>query len=53
LAYFIQKNGTAEPSFVANLLGELEAKENVDDDMEIIKNCAGMAYAGKSHSNQI
>ena len=31
-AYFIQKNGTAEPSFVANLLGELEAKENVDDE---------------------
>lgn len=42
-----QKDGKAEPSFVANLLSDLEAKENVHDEMEIIKNCAGMAYAGK------
>lgn len=45
-----QKEGKAEPSFVSNLLGDLESKENVQDEMEVIKNCAGMAYAGKFYS---
>lgn len=26
---------------------DLEFKENVDDQVEIIKGCAGLAYAGK------
>lgn len=34
-------------SFTSNLLSELESKENVEDEIETIKNCAGLAYAGR------
>ncbi|KIM43420.1 hypothetical protein M413DRAFT_18002 [Hebeloma cylindrosporum] len=44
------KNGTASPSFVSNLLNDLESKENVGDEIETIKNCAGVAYAAGAES---
>ncbi|KAF8811261.1 cytochrome P450 [Phlegmacium glaucopus] len=44
------KEGKAEPSFVANLLSELETKQTINDEVEIIKNCAGMAYAAGAES---
>jgi len=34
-------------SFTSSLLSELESEENVEDEIEIIKNCAGLAYAGR------
>jgi len=41
-----QKAGKATPSFVMNLLNDLESKENITDEMDTIRNCAGLAYAG-------
>lgn len=38
--------GHAVPSFTSNLLSDLDSKEIVADDIETIKNCAGLAYAG-------
>jgi hypothetical protein len=42
----LQKAGTAAPSFVSNLVTDLEHKEKKDEEMEQIRNCAGLAYAG-------
>jgi hypothetical protein len=36
----------ARPSFVSALFDELETKESVEDEVEAIKNCAGLAYVG-------
>ncbi|KAF8908212.1 cytochrome P450 [Gymnopilus junonius] len=44
------KDGKATPSFVCNLLNELDVKEGVDDDIETIKNCAGLTYAAGAES---
>lgn len=43
---FPQKQGTANPCFVSNLVNELELKENANIDLDTIKGCAGLAYAG-------
>ncbi|PPQ95404.1 hypothetical protein CVT26_008250 [Gymnopilus dilepis] len=40
------KEGRAAPSFVCNLLNDLQTKENVEDQIQTIKNCAGLTYAG-------
>ena len=34
-------------SFTSSLVSELESEENVEDEIETIKNCAGLAYAGR------
>ncbi|KAF4610328.1 hypothetical protein D9613_010451 [Agrocybe pediades] len=44
------KAGKATPSFVMNLLNDLESKENVADEMDTIRNCAGLAYAAGAES---
>ncbi|KAF8154806.1 cytochrome P450 [Crassisporium funariophilum] len=44
------RGGKAVPWFVANLLTELDTKTNSDDEMETIKNCAGVAYAAGAES---
>lgn len=43
-----QANGTASPCFVSHLMSDLDSKEDVDDEIEVIKGCAGLAYAGMS-----
>jgi hypothetical protein len=45
-----QKNGTASPSFVSNLLTDLESKENVGEEIEMIKDAAGIVYAAGAES---
>ncbi|KAF8154807.1 cytochrome P450 [Crassisporium funariophilum] len=42
--------GNAVPSFVTNLLTELETKENAEEERETIRNCAGLAYAAGAES---
>ncbi|KAF8181626.1 cytochrome P450 [Pholiota molesta] len=44
------KNGVARPSFVSALFDELETKESVEDEVEAIKNCAGLAYVAGAES---
>jgi len=44
------KEGTANPSFVSNLVSEVEAKENGRADLDTIKGCAGLAYAAGAES---
>ncbi|GLB41181.1 putative cytochrome p450 [Lyophyllum shimeji] len=46
------KEGTASPSFVSNLVSELEAgsKDSLEKNIELVKACAGMAYAGGTES---
>ncbi|KDR70118.1 hypothetical protein GALMADRAFT_144803 [Galerina marginata CBS 339.88] len=44
------KGGNPSPSFVSNLLNELDAKENIEDEVETIKNCAGLTYAAGAES---
>ncbi|KDR70119.1 hypothetical protein GALMADRAFT_254949 [Galerina marginata CBS 339.88] len=42
-------HGTATPSFVSNLLNDLETKGNVEE--EVIRNCAGVVYAAAAESS--
>ncbi|KAF9043066.1 cytochrome P450 [Panaeolus papilionaceus] len=45
------KDGKAQPSFVATLMEELYSKGNFsNDDVETIKNCAGLSYAAGAES---
>ncbi|KAF8178464.1 cytochrome P450 [Pholiota molesta] len=44
------KTGVARPSFVSALLNELENKEKVEDEIEAIRNCAGLTYAASAES---
>ncbi|KAG5651496.1 hypothetical protein H0H81_008468 [Sphagnurus paluster] len=46
------KEGTASPSFVLNLFQELEAesKDCLKNNIEVVKGCAGMSYAGGTES---
>ncbi|KAF8965476.1 cytochrome P450 [Flammula alnicola] len=44
------KKGVAPPSFASTLLHELEMKENVEDEVETIKNCSGLTYAAGAES---
>lgn len=46
----LQSSGTAKQCFVTNLVTDLEHKENKDEEMEQIRNCAGLAYAGELSS---
>ncbi|KXN85117.1 O-methylsterigmatocystin oxidoreductase [Leucoagaricus sp. SymC.cos] len=40
----LMKAGTASPCFVTNLVTELDHKGKKDDEMEQIRNCAGLAW---------
>ncbi|KDQ55433.1 hypothetical protein JAAARDRAFT_37446 [Jaapia argillacea MUCL 33604] len=42
--------GGASPSFVSNLLGDLNPKADSDEQMETIKCCAGLGYAAGAES---
>ncbi|KIJ60731.1 hypothetical protein HYDPIDRAFT_98167 [Hydnomerulius pinastri MD-312] len=42
--------GTASPCFVSHLINDLNSKENLEDQVEIIKGCAGLAYAAGAES---
>ncbi|PPQ69882.1 hypothetical protein CVT25_005587 [Psilocybe cyanescens] len=45
------KSGTAPPSFVSNLLSDMESKGNVtEEDANLIKNCAALVYAASAES---
>ncbi|KIK63931.1 hypothetical protein GYMLUDRAFT_161793 [Collybiopsis luxurians FD-317 M1] len=49
------KEGTASPSFVSNLLTDLELRKdlsqfNIAEETETIRNCAGLAYAAGAES---
>ncbi|XP_006456136.1 hypothetical protein AGABI2DRAFT_227934 [Agaricus bisporus var. bisporus H97] len=44
-------SGTAKQCFVTNLVTDLEHKENKDEEMEQIRNCAGLAYAAGAESS--
>ncbi|KAF8066895.1 cytochrome P450 [Lyophyllum atratum] len=46
------KAGTASPSFVSNLVADLEteSKDHLGKNIELVKACAGMAYAGGTES---
>lgn len=39
--------GTASPCFVSHLLSDLTSNEDTEDQVETIKGCAGLAYAGE------
>ncbi|KAG1721199.1 cytochrome P450 [Suillus paluster] len=43
-------NGTASPCFVSRLMNDLDSEVYADDQMEIIKGCAGLAYAAGAES---
>lgn len=45
------KAGTAVPSFVTNLVTDLEHRGKNDEEMEQIRNCAGLAYAAGAESS--
>ncbi|KAJ3565313.1 hypothetical protein NP233_g7709 [Leucocoprinus birnbaumii] len=45
------KSGTAIPSFVTNLVTDLEHKGKNEDEMDQIRNCAGLAYAAGAESS--
>ncbi|OJA07818.1 hypothetical protein AZE42_03417 [Rhizopogon vesiculosus] len=42
-------NRTASPCFVSHLMSDLDDKGDADDQIETIKGCAGLAYAGLPH----
>ncbi|KAL0958951.1 hypothetical protein HGRIS_014263 [Hohenbuehelia grisea] len=43
-------NGVASPSFVSNLLAEVEPDPGFNQQIETIRNCAGLAYAAGAES---
>ncbi|KAG2004361.1 cytochrome P450 [Coprinopsis cinerea AmutBmut pab1-1] len=43
-------SGTAQPSFVSNLISKCENKSDRNSQLEIIRNCAGLAYAAGAES---
>ncbi|KAG0698625.1 cytochrome P450 [Suillus ampliporus] len=43
-------DGTASPCFVSNLMSNLDSKADADDQIKIIKGCAGLAYAAGAES---
>ena len=50
LTVVFQRSGQAVPSFTSRLLSEVEStikdSDKATDEIETIKNCAGLAYAG-------
>ncbi|EAU87054.2 O-methylsterigmatocystin oxidoreductase [Coprinopsis cinerea okayama7 len=47
---FLKASGTAQPSFVSNLISKCENKSDRNSQLEIIRNCAGLAYAAGAES---
>ena len=47
-SYYLQEEGTAEPSFTSDNLQRLKALGNADPvEEEIVKNCAAIVYIGE------
>ncbi|KIJ96361.1 hypothetical protein K443DRAFT_10697 [Laccaria amethystina LaAM-08-1] len=44
------KEGKATPSFVTKMISELETQQNSEIQLEILKGCAGLAYAAGAES---
>lgn len=44
------KTGKATPSFVTKMISELETQQNSESRLEILKGCAGLAYAAGAES---
>ncbi|KAG5722656.1 O-methylsterigmatocystin oxidoreductase [Termitomyces sp. T112] len=46
------KKGTASPNFVSNVVSvlETESKDSLEQDLELVKACAGMSYAAGTES---
>lgn len=40
--------GTASPCFVTHLMNDLSNAKDAEEEVEIIRGCAGLAYAGKT-----